>query len=318
MSDLPTFEHFQLHQLSPGVYAAIAAPGGAAYSNAGIIDLGDSTLVFDMFSTPQAAQDLRVAAQRLTGRAPAYVVISHHHSDHWCGAQAFDAATIISARQTRALIAGVAEDVRQWRADPQAMQKWVRELEQRLQTESDARWRAALKLQLAARRHIQAAPPLEPRLPHLTFDEKLVLHGALRAVELRVFENGHTPSDVYIVLPEGCAFMGDLAFFQGHPYLADGDLRGWTALLEMLEQSDVRTFVPGHGPLGTKQDLALLKQYIAALEKLADQVVQAGGSADEAARQPIPAPFDAWQDGLLRFEANMRFLHQQLTERSKP
>jgi hypothetical protein len=33
--------------LAPGVYAAIAAPGGAAYSNAGIIDLGDKTLVFD-------------------------------------------------------------------------------------------------------------------------------------------------------------------------------------------------------------------------------------------------------------------------------
>jgi hypothetical protein len=54
-------------------------------------------------------------------------------------------------------------------------------------------------------------------------------------------------------------------------------------------------------------------QYIAALEALAAQVVEAGGSADEAARQPIPAPFDAWSYGMGLFGANMRALHERLS-----
>ncbi len=41
---LPISEHFQLEQLAEGVYAAIAIQGGAAQSNAGIIDLGVSNL----------------------------------------------------------------------------------------------------------------------------------------------------------------------------------------------------------------------------------------------------------------------------------
>jgi hypothetical protein len=38
---LPTSVHFELEQIAQGIYAAIGVPGGAAHSNAGIIDLGD-------------------------------------------------------------------------------------------------------------------------------------------------------------------------------------------------------------------------------------------------------------------------------------
>ncbi len=36
--------HFTLHTLAEGVYAAIATEGGAGFSNAGLIDLGECTL----------------------------------------------------------------------------------------------------------------------------------------------------------------------------------------------------------------------------------------------------------------------------------
>jgi hypothetical protein len=45
-------DHFRLYQLADGVFAAIALNGGAAISNAGIIDLGDRTLIFDTFISP--------------------------------------------------------------------------------------------------------------------------------------------------------------------------------------------------------------------------------------------------------------------------
>lgn len=313
---LPTFEHFRLDEIAAGVYAAIAVAGSATHSNAGIIDLGDRTLIFDALATPLAAKDLRAAAEHLTGRPATYVVNSHYHSDHWDGNQAFDAA-IISTHKNRELMLEMAADVREWREDTENVQAWLRETEARLATESDERLRAYLEASLATSRYIAAAlPTLTFRLPDLTFAQELVLHGTQRVVELRTFENGHTPSDVFLVLPgERIAFMGDLAFFQEHPFMADSDPQGWITLLEKMEESELETFAPGHGPLGTQADITLLKQYIATLEKLAEQVVQAGGSADEAAQQPVPAPFDAWLKGLTRFEINMRTLHQRLSER---
>ena len=59
---------FQLVTLSDGIYAAIAVLGGGALCNAGIVDLGDRTVVFDTFNTPLAARELRATAERLTGR----------------------------------------------------------------------------------------------------------------------------------------------------------------------------------------------------------------------------------------------------------
>ena len=46
--------HFTIQKCADGVYAVIAKNGQHAYSNAGIVDLGDATLVFDTFMSPDA------------------------------------------------------------------------------------------------------------------------------------------------------------------------------------------------------------------------------------------------------------------------
>ena len=86
---VPTSDHFALEEIAEGVYAAVGISGSASHSNAGIVDLGDRTLVFDTFVTPRAAEDLRVAAEHLTGRAVTCVINSHSHADHCCGNQVF-------------------------------------------------------------------------------------------------------------------------------------------------------------------------------------------------------------------------------------
>jgi cyclase len=81
MNQLSGFQskHFALHQLAEGVFAASAQTGGAAFSNAGIVDLGDQSAVFDTFLTPQAALELRQCAEELTGHGPQIVINSHYH-----------------------------------------------------------------------------------------------------------------------------------------------------------------------------------------------------------------------------------------------
>jgi glyoxylase-like metal-dependent hydrolase (beta-lactamase superfamily II) len=97
-------EYFHIKQLAEGVYAAIVVPGRGAWGNAGIVDLGAQTLVFDSFATVAAAQALHDAAVELTGRAPAWVVNSHNHADHIMGNAAFPEATIVATAATRDLI----------------------------------------------------------------------------------------------------------------------------------------------------------------------------------------------------------------------
>src|SRR6478609_4034511 len=104
-NSLPTSPYFRLERLAEGVWAAIVARGTGAWGNAGIVALGERTLVFDTFLTPAAARDLRTAAEALTGQPVAYVVNSHYHMDHIHGNAVFDDATIITTGKTRERIA---------------------------------------------------------------------------------------------------------------------------------------------------------------------------------------------------------------------
>jgi len=277
---LPTSEHFLLQQIAEGVYAAIDIERGAAFSNAGIIDLGDLTLIYDTLMTPKAAKDLRAAAEHLTGRPTDFCVNSHRHADHWSGNSVFaDHATIISTDQTREqMTVHVAPALPRREESAVAVTEQMEANKKRLTTEKDERWRAWLPIRIAYCQHIlESLPSLTLCFPSLTFENKLVFHGTHRTAEL-LARRGHTSSDAILVLPTECvAFMGDLSFFESHPAMANSDPDAWMAVLEELEGSNIETFVPGHGPVGSRVDVALLKQYIAALQELVTRVVKAAG-----------------------------------------
>jgi glyoxylase-like metal-dependent hydrolase (beta-lactamase superfamily II) len=315
---LPTSEHFELHQLSHGVYAAIAIPGGAAYSNAGIIDLGERTLLFDTFDNPKAAVDLKAVAEQLTGRPASHVVISHSHPDHWLGNQVFaEHAAIITTHEARAQMLSFAEEIRAVQMNLAELQDTLQQDRARLEVEPDERMRASLRMAIARGQHnLDALPNLELHFPDQTFTGRLVFHGTRRTAELITQGKGHTASDCYLLLlADKVAFIGDLGFFACQPFMPYADLPAWLALLDGMTQWDVETFVPGHGPLGTKADLVLQKQYMRSLDELIGRVIAAGGSVDDALEKPLPAPFDAWlMGGMRRWEANVRALFDTVRE----
>lgn len=318
-NDLPKSDHFELHQLAEGVFAAIAIKGGAAYSNAGIIDLGDQTLIFDTFETPIAAQDLKMAAEQLTGRPASCVIISHAHNDHWLGNQVFpDHTPIIATHKTRTEMFMFAEDIKEIQENPSLLEEMIREYEERLKTETDERQRASLEKATSRDRYgLEALPTLELRFPNQTFDGKIVFYGTRRKAELLTQGGGHTKSDCYLVLPaERLTFMGDLGFFQCQPFMGYCNPELWKAQLDRMELSDFEIFVPGHGPLGTKADIALQKRYINYLEDWVARIVSEGGSVEEVLEQSLPEPFDDWLiGGMARFETNVRSSYERQSGR---
>jgi cyclase len=306
-------DHFSIQQLAEGVYAAIATDGGAAISNAGIIDLGGRTLVFDTFMTPQAGRDLRLAAVQLTGREPELVVNSHYHNDHIWGNQSFGPqALFVSTAQTLELMHTSGAEEIQWARDVSARR--LEDAQRQHNEASDETKRNDARLWIGYFGGlVEALPSLVVRFPDVTFEDRLSVHGSSRSVELIAFEHCHTGSDLILLLrDDGIAFMSDLLFVGCHPYLDEADVSKLRLALEETAGMGVPVFVPGHGPLGSAQDVTSNIDYIDMCVTTARRLVDQGDTSQESiARQNPVGPFAAWR--LSRFfTANLESLCSKL------
>jgi cyclase len=309
-------KHFNLEQLEDGIYVAIHKPGGAAYSNAGIIDLGDQTIVIDAFNTLLAARDLRKAAETLTGRTVDMLILTHAHADHWFGAPAFDPNTTFIASETTAH--DFLEDSRAILEDfqkPEEWEQWLKETEDQLKTEKDERVRVGLQKSIERIRYTMAEMVgYEPRYTDQTFLDSLAFQGSKRYAELRSFGGGHSSDDAVVLLPEEkIAFIGDIGFFNLQPYMGSCDLEKWRAQLKFFHDSEFEILVPGHGPNGSKAEIALQLEYFNVMVKLISEVLENDGSLEEAQQISLPEPFEYWRLGSMGgFEVNVRYLYEYL------
>ena len=302
--------------MAEGVYAVIHIDGGTAISNAGIVDLGDRTLVYDTFMTPQTGEDLRTAAEVLFGRPVDTVIDSHWHYDHIWGNQAFDATTdIITSEETRRMIIAT--------RGHGAFDEFMANAEVRLES-TRAQLRATededQRLQLTLwtdywRGVVETKPILQVRAPNLTFTEHMAFHGTARTAELIDFVGGHTESDALLFLPqERIAFMSDLLFIGHQPYLGGGDPDRLRTILEEVSALAPKLLVPGHGPVGTAESLRVMSHYVSTLDELARKMVEDGDAEETIDTMAVPPSYADWLFGSF-FPGNMRFLYQRRLRR---
>lgn len=298
---------FRLEELAPGVHAAVALPGQGALCNAGVVDLGDATLVFDAMLTPGAGEALALAARRLTGRSPDFLVQSHYHGDHVRGSAAVGARHVVSTRATRALI----------------------EARGRAQLEED---RASATLDLAELRRgeggylaeervdfegwfegILATPPdLAFCLADLAFERDLTLVGSRRQITVRTLGGGHSPSDAFALLEdERIAFLGDLFTVGFQPFLPDGDPDRFEEIVHRIRQHPIDRALPGHGPVGGPTDLDRMEAYLRLVRSVAARARSEGRTEDELLLERAPPPYDAWHFSQ-QYGRNLAFVHRLL------
>ncbi len=212
---IPRSSHFHLEQINEEVYAAIATGGGGAFSNSGIVNLGERTIIFDTFETPIAR-------------------FSHY---------------------------------------------------------------------------LESLPTLQPRLPNQTFRQEINFHGSERNAVLTFAGPAHTSGDAFLTLPsEKIAFIGDIGFFEQMPYMQDCDPFGWVEILNKLVESDLEIFIPGHGPVGTKEDLKLLEGYIILFRKWVGEFDRKGKPVGDLLQMELPEPYKTWSAVSSRHEANCQFM----------
>lgn len=141
-----------------------------------------------------------------------------------------------------------------------------------------------------------------------------MIQGSKRHVELLTFGKGHSDGDAVLYLPqEKIIFMGDLLFVKVHPYMGDGDPDGWMHALDKLKEFELDYIIPGHGPIGTKEDIQLLQEYIIFVKNAVQGVIKRRKGEKGLKDVSIPDKYDRWELPSF-FDLNLAFLYQMLSE----
>lgn len=293
--------NFTLFELADGVYAAIEKEKNTG-SNAGIIDLGNFTVVFDTFLNIDASRELKDISRQLTGKAPSFVINSHSHTDHVVGNCIFENnIPVVSTKQVRVLLA---EARKEFTAEKGQYPQIIKEREEALGEKTDIAEIGNINNELKFLRNL-VKPGVEFRVPDITIEKETVFYGSKRNLHLIPFEAAHSQGDMIAYLPEDkICFMGDLLFADSHVWLGSGNPENLLAILEEYSKHDIAQYVPGHGRASCKNDLLLEIQYINEIINLVDRK----GSYDVKAYSidELSPVFKGWKS--LCFNWNINFL----------
>lgn len=259
--------------------------------NAGFVVTGEGVLVIDALGTPKLGRRLIATIRGVTDRPIRYLVVTHHHPDHYYGAAAF--------RDIEGLEVISHGGIREYLGSPQ-MQRSV-EYRKQLLPDDMADFRSV--------RPDRVAPPER-------FDRMSLTLGGRR---FDIYNVGHHHSDGDLVVhqvEDGILWISDLAFNQRVTFMGEGDSRQILEGLDWLRATfpDVTLMVPGHGS-AQRPPFPMLdrtRAYVTGLRERMKEQLQAGATLQDAMDA---AEMPEWKDVPLYEEnqrANAGFLYREM------
>src|SRR5262252_2586004 len=165
-------------------------------------------------------------------------------------------------------------------------------------------------------------PAPKGALPVITFEDKVSVH--LNGEDIRAihFPAGHTDGDSVIFFPQSnVVHMGD-DFFNGgiFPFIdleSGGSVQGMIAGDEkvLAEVPDDVKIIPGHGPLGSKDDL---RKFITMLKETSAAVqagIKQGKTLDQLKQEKVLAKWDSWGQGFIKTDVFIEILYDSLKKK---
>ena len=242
-------------ELAPGVFAYVQATGGFCIANAGVIAGKSGTTVIDALFTPDMTNALLAETRRVAPSRIRRLLNTHHHVDHTLGNALFPRDTEIVAHA---------------RAKEEMQRSGLSVLG---------------IIQRMAPHFVGQLDNIEERMPDTTFDGAgLDLDIGGRAIRLLHFGTGHTRGDVLVHLPEErILFLGDVGFFGVTPMSHEGHVGNWIEICDrIIDEIDADVLVGGHGPVGTKGDLATFRGYLQIVHEGSRRAFDAGAPVQDA------------------------------------
>jgi glyoxylase-like metal-dependent hydrolase (beta-lactamase superfamily II) len=247
--------HADLTRVADNVYSYVgvkdSSPSHSFAANAGIVIGRDGVLVVDTLTSAKEGARFLADIRRVTDKPIKYVVNTHTHLDHAFGNCVFAriGATVISHAADRRLLERVGPDT--------------------LKNIGNY----GLKAEDMAGTEIV--------FPSLSFSDRLQIDLGDETVDLVRVAPSHTEGSVVVYLPaRKLLFSGDILFTDFHPFMADGDIAGWTRTIDTLLAMDLERIIPGHGPLSGKKDLQEMKEYLVQFDSTARALAAEGQDAD--------------------------------------
>lgn len=236
---------------------------GVLAQNTPAIVIGDDCMIA-LDSTAHAYQSAEFLAnvRSVESKKPLkYLFITHHHGDHHEGHFGFGDPVIVCTDRLEKIFRGMYD------REPKPLE-WQKEM-----------MRCGDRI---------------PR-PDITFSDRAAIDIGGCCVELIDFGHAHTPDDaIAYVKKEGIVACGDLFY---NYVLPDGNqciLTNWVKAMDEILKLDADTYIPGHGPVGTKEELIVCRDYLARLDDTAKECVRKGSSLRETILSFDMGGMDDW------------------------
>jgi cyclase len=283
----------EVREVAPGVffrYSSISAtdksiPFGGSNNIWVVFD--DYVVVIDA-NFPKEAGDVIAAVTKTTAKPIRYVLDTHHHGDHAYGNAVF--------AQAGASIVAQSNCARLLRVD-------------------------GLKDFAEAGRGPTGRPDVRNsslKVPNLVFDDKLVLDDGKQRVEFLFRGHAHTAGDAFAYLPRHKVLCtGDACVNGAFNFMGHADSASWIRVLESVQQLDIETVCPGHGPIAGKELLEKQKRYFVELRRQVEQGIKEGKDIDDVVKN-IDMPWYKEWTGTKPAPENIKHVYDEMTGRIMP
>lgn len=171
-------------------------------------------------------------------------------------------------------------------------------------------------------RQVPASP--KAALPVVTFSDEATFHLNGLHIQARHIKNAHTDGDSILIFGDrNIIHTGDIFFNGIYPFIdegAKGSIYGMIKATEViLEQIDDQTkIIPGHGPLGNKQDLQNFHDMLVRVVALVTPLVKEGTSLEDAIKaDPLKELNDKWGNGFLKPQNFLSIIYPMIMDQNK-
>ena len=220
-------------KINEQVYALLGPVGIPSKDNRGYmvnstVIIGDNgVILIDTGFTDEIGRHIKNTIAAITSKPVTHIINSHHHGDHVLGNSEFKGAQIISAAKCKELV-----------------------------KESGYEW-----IQLVENMTGYSFPNTKPIPADKVYPENTRTLVKLQGVELNLWvpHGSHTPGDMMVYLPKYKILLGgDILVHTMTPSFRDAHIKTWIDTLEQISKMDIKSIVPGHGPLMTVEDVKVM------------------------------------------------------------
>lgn len=255
-----------LIEVSPGVFVIEDRDQILLVPNVTLIVGRDAVLVVDTGLGTASARRVLDAARKLAAGKHLYLTITHFHPEHGFGAQVFKGgATIIYPRAQRDELV---------KKGP----SYLRLFSERLGV-------------------AEALKDVRFVMPDIVYDREAELDLGGRVVKLTYQQPAHTLGDQVISVPaQGVVILGDLLETKSFPIMpwfpeiqdTDVDPDNWREILRAVERANPKVVVPGHGRVGTVDDVIAAGRHLDTVRAEVTRRCAAGQDLDTIQKELTP------------------------------